>query len=219
MKKVLFSLLFLALTGTGGAAFSFPGNTGVLKSEQPRPMLRIPDSLDLSDSFHSSLSRREVIGQYNRLIGVYLVFAMDTLKAGNIAGAEQIMMGDVLPLLSRFGNGYNMYHSFMTLGKSYHGQKKYTQAKWFFIQSNTISKKIGYRPGQLFSLIELAKVKEDIQDADLALADYKAAAALATKIKFTTTLISINKSIKRLTTVEKSTIAAEPLEAAQNVKN
>jgi hypothetical protein len=195
-KACLFCCCFLFLLGNTPAFSSVPHNP-VPNTTQPL-LIHIPDSLDLSTALFASLNRREKINQFNRLIGVYLVFAIDTLKAGKEERAERIIMTDVLPMLTRYGDGYNMYHSFMTLGRSYAAQKKYTQSKWFFIQSNTIAKKIGYRSGELFSLIELAKVKVTIKDKSLALQDYRTAAALATKIRFTNTLADINREIRRL---------------------
>jgi hypothetical protein len=212
MKKACFICCCLLLAFGGAPAFSSVPHSPVPNTTHPLP-IRIPDSLDLSTALFVSINQREKVNQFNRLIGVYLVFAIDTLKAGKDESAERIIMSDVLPMLTRYGDGYNMYHSFMTLGRSYAAQKKYTQSKWFFIQSSTIAKKIGYHSGELFSLIELAKVKEVIKDKNLALEDYRAAAEIAAKIKFTNTLASINKEIRRLSASAKAAETARLIQS------
>ena len=218
MRKLAIFLLF-ALIGSGEADATPLQSIDPVRKTIQQPRLTIPDTLLLSQQLYNSLVRSEKINQFNRLIGVYLNMAMDSLKKGRIEVAESIMMEDALPMLSHYGDGFNMYHSFMTLGKSYHQQKKYTQAKWFFIQSNMISQKIGYSSGELFSLIELAKVKESINENKLALGDYKMAAALASRIKFTTTLASIRKNIQRLNELVKEGDSTAAVAISQTQKN
>ncbi|MXV14226.1 hypothetical protein [Hufsiella ginkgonis] len=164
----------------------------------------LPDSTDISQMLYLGITRQENIRQFNRLIGVCVTIAADSLRKGNPLAAERVIVTAGLPVISHYGDSYNTFHAFMVLGRSYYQQKKYTQSKWFFIQSNTTAKKIGYGSGELFSLLELAKVKEAINDDKLALSDYKLAAALAARMKFTTTLTQIRKNILKLSTSPKT---------------
>jgi tetratricopeptide (TPR) repeat protein len=73
---------------------------------------------------------------------------------------------------------------FNNLAKVYRSQKEYSQAKWFVLQSNAISRAKGDVLGTISSLIDLASIKMDIKDYALATKDLDEALALATKHHF-----------------------------------
>lgn len=77
------------------------------------------------------------------------------------------------------------------LADTYHQQKKFTQAKWFYIQSNMLARKINSPFEIVNSLINLANVKMSIGDYELALSDFKEAEQLSVKNSFTLNLIEI----------------------------
>jgi hypothetical protein len=61
--------------------------------------------------------------------------------------------------------------SFDNLAKVYLAQKKYSQAKWFILQSNTLSRAKNDMPNIIASLLTLSLVKIDIKDYSLAMRD------------------------------------------------
>ncbi|SDF41611.1 hypothetical protein SAMN05216464_117118 [Mucilaginibacter pineti] len=71
--------------------------------------------------------------------------------------------------------------SFNNLSKIYRAQKKYSQAKWFILQSNTISRQRNDVPNIIASLIELSAIKADIKDYNLAMRDLNEALSLSVK--------------------------------------
>lgn len=69
--------------------------------------------------------------------------------------------------------------SFDILAKVYHAEKKYTQAKWFVLQSNNLSRVKNDVPNIISSLLVLASIKSEIKDYDLAMRDLNEAMKLA----------------------------------------
>jgi len=90
---------------------------------------------------------------------------------------ENIMTG--LHVYSKFRDTVGLRETFNHLALVYHLQKKYTQAKWFFIQSNSLSRDGRDTINIITSLINLASVKEDIKDFSLAKRDLTEALLLA----------------------------------------
>ncbi|WP_448698720.1 hypothetical protein ACFGVR_17825 [Mucilaginibacter sp. AW1-3] len=90
---------------------------------------------------------------------------------------EHIMTG--LHIYSKFSDSVGLRETFDHLGLVYHLQKKYTQAKWFILQSSAISREKKDTLNIIASLLTLASVKEDIKDFSLAKRDLDEALALA----------------------------------------
>jgi len=65
------------------------------------------------------------------------------------------------------------------LAKVYHAQKKFAQAKWFILQSNTLSRAKNDTPNIITSLLTLAAIKSDIKDYTLAMGDLNEALSLS----------------------------------------
>lgn len=86
------------------------------------------------------------------------------------------------------------------LGATYFQQKKYTEAKWFFIQSNMLARKINNSSEIVNSLINLAHVKMSIGDYDLALSDIKEAEQLSVKNRYTNQLIEVKNDLAEVYT-------------------
>lgn len=70
---------------------------------------------------------------------------------------------------------------FDNLARVYHSQKKYSQAKWFILQSNNLSRIKKDVPNIITSLIKLSTIKMDIKDYKLAMRDLNEALTLSTK--------------------------------------
>ncbi|MDR3694001.1 hypothetical protein [Mucilaginibacter sp.] len=65
------------------------------------------------------------------------------------------------------------------LAKVYHAQRKFAQAKWFILQSNTLSRTKNDTPNIITSLLTLAAIKSDIKDYTLAMGDLDEALKLS----------------------------------------
>ena len=81
---------------------------------------------------------------------------------------------------------YSMYNdttgmrlSFDNLTKIYMAQKKYSQAKWFILQSNTLSRITNNVPNIITSLLTLSTIKSEIKDYNLAMRDLNEALQLS----------------------------------------
>lgn len=82
---------------------------------------------------------------------------------------------------SRFNDTLGLRTCYNNLSKIYRSQRKYSQAKWFILQSNTISRLKNDVPNIIASLIELSAIKTDIKDYTLAMRDLNEALKLAVK--------------------------------------
>lgn len=80
---------------------------------------------------------------------------------------------------SRCDDTTGLRSSFDVLAKVYRSEKKYTQAKWFILQSNTMSRVKNDVPNIITSLLLLASIKTDIKDYSLAMRDLNEAMKLA----------------------------------------
>ena len=80
---------------------------------------------------------------------------------------------------SRYNDTSGMRVSFYNLAKVYHAQRKYTQAKWFILQADNFSRAKNDVPNLINSLLELASIKSDIKDYDLAMRDLNEALTLS----------------------------------------
>lgn len=78
-----------------------------------------------------------------------------------------------------------MVNSYSNLSKAYRTQRKFAQAKWFILQANTLSRKQKSVPNIVNTLNDLAAIKMDIKDYNLAKKDLKEAHRLAWKNNLT----------------------------------
>ncbi len=109
---------------------------------------------------------------------VALKLAQPNASAADLNKAiENIMAG--LHTYSKFRDTVGLRETFDHLALVYHLQKKYTQAKWFFIQSNTLSRDGHDTINVITSLINLASIKDDIRDFSMAKRDLNEALLLA----------------------------------------
>ena len=107
-----------------------------------------------------------------------LKLATPTAPSSDLNRAIELIMSG-LHTYSKFRDSVGLRETFDNLGFVYHLQKKYTQAKWFILQSNTLSREKNDTLGIINSLITLASVKEDIKDYSLAKSDLNEALSLA----------------------------------------
>jgi tetratricopeptide (TPR) repeat protein len=110
----------------------------------------------------------------------------------NFTQAETMVLKKALPLYY-YGlkDKAGTIRCYDQLADTYHQQKKFTQAKWFYIQSNMLARKINSPFEIVNSLINLAHVKMSIGDYQLALQDYKEAEQLSQINRYTNKTIEI----------------------------
>jgi tetratricopeptide (TPR) repeat protein len=84
---------------------------------------------------------------------------------------------------SNINDSLGLRSSYNNLSKIYRLQRKYVQAKWFILQSNTISRQKKDVPNIITSLIELSAIKADMEDYKWAMRDLNEALALSVKSK------------------------------------
>lgn len=94
---------------------------------------------------------------------------------------ERIIIDSALPFFRSTGYQAGRIDCFDVLGKIYFSQKRYSEAKWFFIQANTQSRELNDVEGVIRSLTSLSKVKIAIGDYNLAKRDLKEAQSLASR--------------------------------------
>lgn len=86
-----------------------------------------------------------------------------------------------LHIYSRYNDTTGLRISFDDLAKAYHAERKYPQAKWFILQSNTLSRAKKDNLNIIASLLELASIKADIKDYKLAARDLNEALCISSK--------------------------------------
>ena len=151
-----------------------------------------------------SLKQELKLTQYDSLkAGIYIQIAAQYLKYDTIANKKikanyqnEAINYTMLALhgYSRYSDTLGMRTCFNYLTKVYRSQKKYSQAKWFILQSNTISRAIDDRPNIIASLIELAGIKVDIKDYSLAVRDLNEALKLSVDNHFPATEAKVQES-------------------------
>lgn len=117
----------------------------------------------------------------------------------NFEEAENVVLRKALPLYY-YGlkDKLGTIKCYDQLGATYFQHKKFTEAKWFYIQSNMLARKINNTSEIVSSLINLAHVKMSIGDYELALSDIKEAEQLSVKNKYTNQLIEVKNDLAEL---------------------
>ncbi len=163
--------------------------------------LKLAESLFWQEKYQSALKYYQIALDYfekkrlkNRMAESYVQIARIKDHQKNYKQAESLILNQALPLFRAADNEFGRISCFDVLGRLYHKQKKYSQAKWFFIQANTAARKVKNTEGIITSLVELSKVKADINDFDLALRDLKEAQFLAKKNETLSLLADLNEA-------------------------
>lgn len=123
--------------------------------------------------------------------------------------AETIIMKKALPLTYyTLHDKISVIRCYDLLAELYQAQKRYSEAKWFYIQSNTLARKINNPNGIVNSLVSLAHVKMSIGDHQLALRDIREAEQLSISNKYQFKLVEIKNDLSRVYTMLGNTSAA-----------
>ncbi|MGF7039539.1 hypothetical protein [Mucilaginibacter lappiensis] len=88
-----------------------------------------------------------------------------------------------LHVYSNYEDTLGLRTCYNNLSKIYRLQHKYIQAKWFILQSNSISRQKHDVPNIITSLIELSAIKGDMEDYKLGMRDLNEALKLSVKSK------------------------------------
>lgn len=88
-----------------------------------------------------------------------------------------------LHVYSNYEDTLGLRTCYNNLSKIYRLQRRYVQAKWFILQSNSISRQKKDTPNVIASLIELSAIKGDMEDYKLGMRDLNEALALSVKSK------------------------------------
>jgi len=120
---------------------------------------------------------------YTRIAAEYLHYDTVSNKQTKLSYQNEALSNTLKAIhyYSKFDDTVGLRNSFNTLALVYTSQKKYSQAKWFILQSNTISRVKNDVPNIISSLLVLASVKTDIKDYSLAMQDLNEAQNLAGK--------------------------------------
>lgn len=94
------------------------------------------------------------------------------------------------------------------LANIYGRQRKFSEAKWFYIQSNILARKLNDSKGIVSSLIGLAHIKMAIGDYQLAYSDLKEAEQLSIRHNYNYNLIEIKNTLYELHTKTGNRLAA-----------
>jgi tetratricopeptide (TPR) repeat protein len=118
---------------------------------------------------------------YTHIAAAYMHY--DTVKSKK---KRQVYQDKALELTMQALHYYSKYNdtsgmriSFYNMAKVYHAERKYTQAKWFILQADNFSRAKNDVPNLINSLLELASIKSDIKDYDLAMRDLNEALTLS----------------------------------------
>jgi hypothetical protein len=72
---------------------------------------------------------------------------------------------------SLYNDSVGLRDAYANLSKVYYSQNKYTEAKWFILQANALSRARRDTPNIISSLLTLAAIKSEIKDYKLAISD------------------------------------------------
>jgi hypothetical protein len=144
----------------------------LLKIDDP-DSIRIELKRPLSDTIKGAL--------YTHLAGYYLHYDTITNKKKQLAYQNEALSYTLLAIqqYAAYDDSVALRLSFDNLVKVYYSQKKYTQAKWFILQSNTLSRAKNDTSNIISSLLTLSTIKSDVKDYDLAKRDLNEALQLS----------------------------------------
>lgn len=152
---------------------------------------------------------------YQKIANYYLRYDSITIKR-----TKQYYQDEALEFTMKALHSYSKYNdtpglitSFDNLVKIYKDQKKFSQAKWFVLQSNAMSRLQNDRSKVISTLVDLAGIKVSIKDYKLAMRDLNEALALSTQYHYAQQEASVQQGFALL-----YARMNEPKKAAQALK-
>ncbi|MDB5015973.1 MAG: hypothetical protein JWQ84_805 [Mucilaginibacter sp.] len=118
---------------------------------------------------------------YTEIASRYLIADTINNKITRYSFQNKVLNNTMMALhqYSLFNDTTGLRICFETLAKVYYAQKKYSQAKWFILQANTLARAKNDVPDIISSLLTLAAIKSDIKDYNLAIKDLNEALQLS----------------------------------------
>jgi hypothetical protein len=173
MKKI-YLLIFITLYGIKSSACILCADTTAHQQIAVSTLDSLKQQLDVvtNDTLKSAL--------YTQIASQYLNYDKLDAKVKKQYQAQALTYSYLaLHLYSKMNDTIGQRNTFDGLAKVYRSQKKYPQAKWFILQSNTISRGIKDVPNIITSLMVLANIKMEIKDYSLAMRDLNEALKLS----------------------------------------
>ncbi len=159
------------------------------------------DSLKQKLQLTTDDSQKAVI--YSQMAELYLNDVNSTnayTKRISQENAVNVTM-QAMRLYYRHNDTTGLIGSYRNLAKGYRSQRKFAQAKWFILQANTLSREQKSTTDIINTLVDLAAIKMDINDFNLAKRDLKEAHLLAVKNNLTACDSLVKIGFSRLYTV------------------
>lgn len=153
-------------------------------------------------TFNKLIMEEALVSNNNRNLGEsYLNLASIWSAQKKYKEAEAIIINKALPLFSyKIHDKIGAMRCYDQLAEIFHNQKRFSEAKWFYIQSNMVARKINNSPGIVNSLVSLAHVKMSIGDHQLALTDFREAEQLSIANKYQFKLVEIKGDLSKVYT-------------------
>jgi tetratricopeptide (TPR) repeat protein len=138
-----------------------------------------PDSLKATLKLNKYESLKGPI--YSEIANRYMQYDTLSNKETRLTYQNEAISYTMLALhqYSKANDSIGLRTCFDNLAKVYFAKKSYPQAKWFILQSNTLSREKNDVPNIITSLITLAAIKSDIKDYILAMKDLNEAMQLS----------------------------------------
>jgi tetratricopeptide (TPR) repeat protein len=127
----------------------------------------------------------------NQIAKVYATIASLKGLQNKYDESEYYIMKKALPAFQSPLDQKGRMSCFVNLADMYQLKKRYSEAKWYYLAAIFLSQKLKDEKTQVYSLINLAQVKNAIGDHDLALSDYKEAEQLSEQNNFKDVLVQI----------------------------
>jgi len=178
-RKTVLLLLFLCCFYSLFASTNKIDSLGL--QDQPTSNLNTIDSLKKELGKVEADSLKAIL--YSKIAAQYLKYDSIASKKERHTYQNEAINNTLSAIhhYSKYDDSVGLRNSFDVLAKVYHAQHKYIQAKWFSIQSNSISRAINDNANIIASLLELASVKTDIKDYKLAVRDLNEALSISSK--------------------------------------
>jgi uncharacterized membrane protein YgaE (UPF0421/DUF939 family) len=179
MKRlsILVAILFIGLKSFATVLDTDSTTTQTLRTSGAiLDSLRIRLDTTTNDTVKASL--------YNQMVAQYLEYDKLDLKTKKYYQQQALSYTYLeLHLYSKLNDSTGLRSSFNSLSKVYRSQKKYAQAKWFILQSNSLSRAKKDTANIMNSLLILANIKMEIKDYSLAMRDLDEAFKISRRLK------------------------------------
>jgi tetratricopeptide (TPR) repeat protein len=174
MKKLILLIITLVY-GLNSSANTLRADTSI---KQAPIALTTLDSLKQQLQLASNDTLKSSI--YTQIAAEYLKYDNLDSRTKRFYQAQALNYSYLaLHLYSDLSDTAGLRTTFNSLAKVYRSQKKYPQAKWFILQSNSLSRAKNDIPNIMASLIVLANIKMEIKDYSLAMRDLDEALKLS----------------------------------------